>query len=363
VPGELPVTQHPGEEGAQQPAVDVETDAGPGDARVRRGWAVQAGELERKDEGRFVDGDGGPTVQRPEAQVVVEQVSAGLRQAKIAVAGSQQLAEFLRRPGPAEQVVPALDESEADRGVPVQPRPVSLHVPALERDESPPEQIVERGGRGHQPPGGETLGGQGFPELVFYQLLVDHRQSQVGGADGERRHRQTPPDGAPAVQEGEHGQPGQEWQGVERVDHEDGVPLDPMIGERPEKLGPVAGETIQQRVGEQSPEGEAGPLPPRDGRVAPVDPVDQPAEQGREQHNKEDRVGGGTVEHEVLDRRQDEARDAVEVRDGAGHRAPEQRFVAGLTAEQHLAHPGAERDLGQRIHTSRLPGCGPIPAG
>ncbi|MDT4854088.1 hypothetical protein FQZ97_883750 [compost metagenome] len=207
-----------------------------------------------------------------------------------------------------------------------------------------PEQGVEGRWRDEH-----RLRADAFPVQHFRYPLLGHEFAAQAGEQieaGERqgRHRQAQLAPLQAEQQAaEHRR--QQRQGIERVDDENARPDDGRRRQRPEQLGAIAGEAIQQGVGGQH-QPEAEEQPPRGVvRIRPPAP-DQPGEQYGQAAEDKDRmaeaavVGHGGHRVGIADHH-------VQVRQGAEHGAIQKGLAALPAAEHRALDGGAEQCLGQ----------------
>ncbi len=303
-------------------------------------------------------------------EVEAERVEAGHAQAQV---GDDQAVAYLvvaqhavAEPGQAlvlgrvEQLFAQLDPARQAlqlrrRGI--QPADQGFVVVLAVQHDDAPQQGIERR-RSHE----QLFGLDALTRQFGFHALLGHELAGHAEADVERRHCKGNAGDAPAVlaQPGEqadhHG--GNQRQGVQRVDDEQAGPGRGCRHQRPEKLGAVAGEGIQQRVGDQHQPERQEQASVRIAGVRAVTP-DQPGQQQRQAAEHEQRVAEaaviGHVAHgiAVID-------DHVQIGQGGEGGTVQQRLAPLPATEQGALDAGAEHGLGYRIHRLLSRECRPL---
>ena len=133
-------------------------------------------------------------------------------------------------------------EGEPDWAVVGHQRVKTLEVSVLRAGDHPPKQGVEGRRRDEHPGRGESMGGERLAGVMRNHSLSDPGPTEVKGADHQASREKAA--GELGGGTNEHGdQANQQWQGVERIDDEQGGPGHGRRGDGPKELGAVGIKT------------------------------------------------------------------------------------------------------------------------
>ncbi len=220
-----------------------------------------------------------------------------------------------------------------------------------------PEKVVEGGRATAIAFDLQLFGVQSFllkavPKAQVHIAFVQHRKCQVSGAEDQAGADQFP--ASPflfMVHDGQE-EGDQEGKGIERVDHEDGLPSDRSV-KGPQKLGPPGGEAIEEGMGEEDGECEKAPTE-AGGRDFRMDLGEEVSEQDRKRDEESQRVARPPME----------LREAHDVHEGIGHDiqirqcsqepSPKPGFMSSPPTDACFTYGCPEAELGQRIQRAKV---------
>jgi len=208
--------------------------------------------------------------------------------------------------------------------------------------EHAPYQRVERHGHRAQLRHRNALFLHGVPHAVLGRHAASQPESKVQGAEDQRPHHEAARGAGHSDRDGKQDAQ-QQRHGVHRIDDEHGGPAFRRKGQRPEQLGAVDGERIQNGMRHQHQPYRQEQPSPAIGRIGPIlayQPGQQHRQAGQHENGMREAAVIGHERHRVRVAHQD-----IQIRQGGQRRAIDEGASA-LHAPQHGAlNAGAQHRL------------------